>query len=76
MSHRPNILVIMADQFRAASLGVLGEDPVHTPHLDRLATEGCVARQAVSSYPVLPMLAIYLWLGRRLTEGLTLGMGK
>lgn len=25
---------------------------------------------------VLPMLAIYLWLGRRLTEGLTLGMGK
>lgn len=25
---------------------------------------------------VLPMLAVYLWLGRRLTEGLTLGMGK
>lgn len=25
---------------------------------------------------VLPMLVIYLWLGRRLTEGLTLGMGK
>jgi len=25
---------------------------------------------------VLPMLAIYLWLGRRLSEGLTLGMGK
>ncbi len=25
---------------------------------------------------VLPILAMYLWLGRRLTEGLTLGMGK
>lgn len=25
---------------------------------------------------VIPMLIIYLWLGRRLTEGLTLGMGK
>ncbi|WP_104088930.1 carbohydrate ABC transporter permease [Arthrobacter sp. GMC3] len=25
---------------------------------------------------VLPMLIIYIWLGRRLTEGLTLGMGK
>lgn len=25
---------------------------------------------------VLPMLVIYMWLGRRLTEGLTLGMGK
>ncbi|MGF2949872.1 sulfatase family protein [Microbacterium alcoholitolerans] len=61
MPHRPNILVVMADQFRAASLGVLGEDPVHTPHLDRLATEGCVARQAVSSYPVCsPHRAMFL----------------
>ncbi|MGO2003511.1 MULTISPECIES: carbohydrate ABC transporter permease [Micrococcaceae] len=25
---------------------------------------------------VIPMLVVYLWLGRRLTEGLTLGMGK
>ena len=25
---------------------------------------------------VMPMLVVYLWLGRRLTEGLTLGMGK
>lgn len=25
---------------------------------------------------VLPMLILYLWVGRRLTEGLTLGMGK
>ncbi|GAA0715321.1 carbohydrate ABC transporter permease [Dactylosporangium roseum] len=25
---------------------------------------------------VIPMLAVYVWLGRRLTEGLTLGMGK
>ncbi|MCL2730213.1 MAG: carbohydrate ABC transporter permease [Actinomycetia bacterium] len=28
------------------------------------------------SIVVLPMLAVYIWLGRRLTEGLTLGMGK
>ena len=52
MPHRPNILVVMADQFRAASLGILGEDPVQTPHLDRLAETGCLARQAVSAYPV------------------------
>lgn len=50
MGHRPNILVVMADQFRAASLGILGEDPVHTPHLDRLAQQGCLALQAVSGY--------------------------
>ena len=28
------------------------------------------------SMAVLPMLALYIWLGRRLTEGLTLGVGK
>jgi len=51
----------MADQFRAASLGVLGEDPVHTPNLDRLAAEGCLVRQAVSSYPVCsPHRAMFL----------------
>ena len=25
---------------------------------------------------IFPMLAVYLWLGRNLSEGLTLGMGK
>lgn len=51
----------MADQFRAASLGILGEDPVLTPHLDRLAETGCLVTQAVSSYPVCsPHRAMFL----------------
>lgn len=61
MSHRPNILVVMADQFRASSLGIVGEDPVRTPHLDRLAKTGCLVQQAVSSYPVCsPHRAMFL----------------
>jgi arylsulfatase A-like enzyme len=39
---RPNIVVILADDFGYGSLGAYGADPklIHTPHLDRLAREG------------------------------------
>lgn len=49
---RPNLLVVLADQFRASALGCLGQDPTHTPALDRLAEEGRVCTSAVSTYPV------------------------
>ncbi len=72
---RPNILVVMADQFRASALGVLGEDPVHTPNLDRLAREGCLATQAVSSYPVCsPHRAMFLTGMRPEVNGVTLNV--
>lgn len=37
---RPNVLVILADQFRADALGVSGNSFTQTPHLDGLAREG------------------------------------
>ena len=47
---RPNILLLMADQFRADCLGV--DNPaIHTPHLDRLARGGVQFRNAYSSTP-------------------------
>ena len=46
-----NLLVIIADQFRAQCLEPDG-DPVRTPTLDALANQGVRLRQAVSSYPV------------------------
>lgn len=49
---RPNLLVVVADQFRASSLGCLQQDPTHTPALDRIALEGRVCTNAVSTYPV------------------------
>lgn len=72
---RPNILVVMSDQFRAAALGVLGEDPVRTPNLDRLAAAGCLARQAVSCYPVCsPHRAMFLTGMRPEVNGVTLNV--
>ena len=48
----PNLLLIISDQFRASSVGCLGQDPTHTPAVDRLAREGRLLTDAVSPYPV------------------------
>jgi len=47
----PNILLMMADQWRGDALGANGNDAVHTPHLDRLAAEGVTFRAAYSCTP-------------------------
>lgn len=47
-----NLLLIIADQWRGSALGCLGEDPVVTPNLDRLAAGGRLLTEAVSNYPV------------------------
>lgn len=49
---RPNLLFIMADQWRGDALGCLGKEPVKTPCLDSLASVGVNFTNAVSSYPV------------------------
>lgn len=48
----PNLVFIMADQWRGDALGCLGREPVKTPCLDRLASKGVVFGNSVSSYPV------------------------
>lgn len=48
----PNLIIIMADQWRGEALGYKGIEPVKTPNLDRLASEGVTLNQAISSYPV------------------------
>ena len=52
MSNQPNILFIMADQLRAQSCGYNGDAKAQTPHLDRLAAEGCSFENATSVHPV------------------------
>jgi len=49
---RPNILILMADQLRRQALSCYGDRNIHTPHLDRIATEGVRCTQACSSFPV------------------------
>lgn len=36
----PNLVFIMADQYRGDALGCVGKEPVKTPCLDKLASEG------------------------------------
>ena len=48
---RPNILLLMADQFRGDCIGADGNRAIRTPNLDRLAAEGARFRCAYSSTP-------------------------
>ena len=48
----PNLVFIMADQYRGDALGCVGKEPVKTPCLDKLASEGILFTNAISSYPV------------------------
>jgi arylsulfatase A-like enzyme len=45
MSKPRNVLFILADQFRADSLGCVGHPVVKTPHLDMLAREGTLFKE-------------------------------
>jgi arylsulfatase len=47
----PNILLLMADQWRGDALGANGNDAIRTPHLDRLAAQGVTFAAAYSSTP-------------------------
>jgi arylsulfatase A-like enzyme len=49
---RPNIVVIMADQWNAQSLGYAGNKDVKTHNLDKLASRSVVFKTAVSVMPV------------------------
>ena len=49
---RPNVVFLLADQWRAQATGYAGDPNVETPHLDRLAGESVDFTNAVSSCPV------------------------
>ena len=48
----PNLVFIMADQYRGDAIGCIGKEPIKTPCLDKLASEGVLFTNAISSYPV------------------------
>jgi len=49
---RPNILLITTDQQRPDTLALYGNQYVRTPHIDALAAQGAVFRNAVVQNPV------------------------
>ena len=49
---RPNVVFLLADQWRAQATGYAGDPNVKTPHLDRLAARSVSFTNAVSGCPV------------------------
>lgn len=49
---RPNVLVILPDEWRGQALGCMGNRDVRTPHLDRLASEGILFENTLANTPV------------------------
>ena len=70
---RPNVIFIIADQWRFDACGYAGNADVKTPNLDRLAAQGVNFVHAVSGLPVCsPMRASFLTGQRPLTHGVFL----
>lgn len=60
----PNVVFLLADQWRAQATGYAGDPNVKTPHLDRLAKESVDFRNAVSVCPVCTPYRAALMTGR------------
>ncbi len=53
LGSRPNILLVISDQFRWDCVGAMGLNPMNlTPNLDAMAKRGVMFRSAVTSQPV------------------------
>jgi arylsulfatase A-like enzyme len=66
----PNIVILLADQWRAQALGYAGDPNVRTPNLDRLAQRSVNFTHAISGVPVCcPARASMLTGQRALTHG-------
>lgn len=52
MTERPNVLVIVADDMRADTIGCLGNRHIHTPELDRLCELGFAFRRTFCTTPI------------------------
>ena len=61
---RPDVLLIMADQFNPRCMGCAGDPVIKTPHLDRLAREGALFENCYTNSPVCMPARISLVTGR------------
>ena len=58
-----NLLFVFADQMHAFALGCMGTSDIHTPNLDRLASQGTLFRHAYSNAPVCSPFRVCLFSG-------------
>lgn len=61
---KPNLIFILTDQLRAASLPLYGETQIETPHIDRLAREGVTFTNCIAACPVCTPSRAMLLTGR------------
>lgn len=64
-ANKPNILFLLADQWRAQAFGYAGDPNVQTPHIDRLERESVNCVNAVASLPVCCPTRASLLTGQR-----------
>jgi len=65
---RPNIVFVYTDDQGAWTLGSSGNRQTHTPHADRLATEGVIFRNAFVTTPVCSPARATVMTGRYASE--------
>src|ERR1043166_3296112 len=69
-SRKPNVVFILADQWRACATGYAGDPNVQTPNLDRLEAASVNFTNAVSAMPVCSPCRASLLTGQRpITHG-------
>ncbi len=69
-AEKPNILFIIADQWRAQAFGFAGDPNVQTPHLDALQRQSLNCVNAISGVPVCCPARASIFTGQRpLTHG-------
>jgi len=61
---KPNIVLVIADQWRGQAIGFLGKENVKTPFIDSLAKQSLVLTQMVSNYPVCSPARAMLMTGK------------
>ncbi|MBB6325142.1 arylsulfatase A-like enzyme [Algoriphagus iocasae] len=67
---KPNIVFVLADQWRAQEVGYAGNDQIITPNLDKLASESLVFENAITTMAVCaPWRASFLTGQYPLTHG-------
>jgi choline-sulfatase len=64
MTERPNILFLFSDQHTRKITGCYGDETVHTPNLDRLATSGVTFGNAYTASPLCVPARMALLTGR------------
>jgi len=68
-----NLLFIFADQMHRFALGCMETTDIETPHLDRLASQGILFRNAYSNCPICTPFRLNLFTGLYCSQLRTFG---